>query len=85
MPAGACLGIPALTALHAILLGGGVEGRRVLIPGGAGAVGYYAVQMARLLGARQVLATVSGDEKAALAKQWLRTKQSSRAGRQAML
>lgn len=69
MPAGACLGIPALTALHAVLLGGGVEGQRVLIPGGAGAVGHYAVQMARLLGARQVLATVSGDEKAALAKQ----------------
>lgn len=65
--AGACLGIPALTALHAILAHGGVEGRSVLVAGGAGAVGHYAVQFARLLGARQVLATVSNEAKAALA------------------
>jgi NADPH2:quinone reductase len=65
--AGACLGIPALTALHAILLNGGVEGRRVLVAGGAGAVGHYAVQFARMLGARQVLATVSSPQKAELA------------------
>ena len=66
--AGACLGIPALTALHAVLTGGGVQGRSVLVAGGAGAVGHYAVQFARLLGARQVLATVSSREKAALAR-----------------
>lgn len=65
--AGACLGIPALTALHAMQRGGSIEGRDVLVAGGAGAVGHYAVQFARLLGARQVLATVSGAEKAALA------------------
>ena len=65
--AGACLGIPALTALHAVLANGGVEGRTVLVAGGAGAVGHYAVQFARLLGARQVLATVSSPQKAALA------------------
>jgi NADPH2:quinone reductase len=64
---GACLGIPALTALHAVLTDGGVEGQRVLVAGGAGAVGHYAVQFARLLGARQVLTTVSSPEKAALA------------------
>jgi NADPH2:quinone reductase len=66
--AGACLGIPALTAYHALATDGGVKGQRVLVAGGAGAVGHYAVQMARLLGARQVLATVSGPEKAALAR-----------------
>jgi len=66
--AGACLGIPALTALHAVATGGGVAGQRVLVAGGAGAVGHYAVQFARLLGARQVLATVSGPQKAALAR-----------------
>jgi NADPH2:quinone reductase len=49
--AGACLGIPALTALHAVLTGGGVAGQRVLVAGGAGAVGHYAVQFARRLGA----------------------------------
>jgi NADPH2:quinone reductase len=65
--AGACLGIPALTALHAVLAHGGIEDRNVLVAGGAGAVGHYAVQFARLLGARQVLATVSSPQKAALA------------------
>lgn len=69
MLTGACLGIPAMTALHAIQVCGGVSGQRVLVPGGAGAVGHYAIQMARLLGARQVLTTVSGIEKALLAQQ----------------
>jgi NADPH2:quinone reductase len=66
--AGACLGIPALTALHAVLTRGGVQGQRVLVAGGAGAVGHYAVQFARLLGARQVLATVSSLQKAEIAR-----------------
>jgi len=65
--AGACLGIPALTALHGVLVGAGVAGRRVLVAGGAGAVGHYAVQFARRLGAAQVVATVSSDDKARLA------------------
>ena len=47
---GACLGIPALTALHAVLTDGGVAGQRVLVAGGAGAVGHYAIQFARLTG-----------------------------------
>lgn len=62
--AGACLGIPALTALHGLLTDGGCAGQRVLVSGGAGSVGHYAIQMARLLGASQVLATVSGAAKA---------------------
>jgi NADPH2:quinone reductase len=66
--AGACLGIPALTAYHAVHCNGGVAGRAVLVAGGAGAVGHYAVQFARLAGATRVLATVSGDAKAALAR-----------------
>ncbi len=61
---GACLGIPALTALRAVLTDGGVAGRSVLVAGGAGAVGHYAIQFARRLGARQVIATVSSPEKA---------------------
>lgn len=65
---GACLGIPALTALHAVRMDGGVAGKSVLVTGGAGAVGHYAVQMARLLGARQVIATVSSSQKGALAE-----------------
>lgn len=67
--AGACLGIPALTALHAVQGYGGVEGKTVLVAGGAGAVGHYAIQFARLLGAKQVIATVSSDAKAQLARE----------------
>lgn len=65
--AGACLGIPALTAYHAAAVDGGVTGKSVLVAGGAGAVGHYAIQCARLMGARQVIATVSGEAKARLA------------------
>ncbi|HVO02083.1 MAG TPA: NADPH:quinone reductase [Candidatus Cybelea sp.] len=70
--AGACLGIPALTAWQAIETDGGVgpmpDGHQwVLVQGGAGSVGHYAVQMAKLKGAR-VIATVSSEEKAARAE-----------------
>ena len=65
---GACLGIPALTALHAVLLDGGVAGKTVFVAGGAGAVGHYAVQMASQLGAARVLTSVSTPEKATLAQ-----------------
>jgi NADPH:quinone reductase len=61
---GACLGIPALTAWRAVTIDGGMAGRTVLVTGGAGAVGHYAIQFARLLGARRVLATVSSAAKA---------------------
>ncbi|MGI4779896.1 MAG: alcohol dehydrogenase catalytic domain-containing protein [Janthinobacterium lividum] len=47
------------TALHALSLHGGIEGRSVLVSGGAGAVGRHAIQFARLPGARQVIATAS--------------------------
>jgi NADPH2:quinone reductase len=63
--AGACLGIPALTAHRALTTDRPCAGESVLVTGGAGAVGHYAIQMARLLGARQVIATVSSPEKAA--------------------
>src|SRR5262249_46222739 len=64
---GALLGIPALTAYHAVHMQGGVAGKRVLVAGGAGAVGHYAIQMARHAGAAQVLATCSSEAKAAIA------------------
>jgi NADPH:quinone reductase len=66
--AGACLGIPALTAHRAVTIDGLPEGQSILVAGGAGAVGHYAIQFAKLLGAAQVIATVSSDEKAAHAK-----------------
>ena len=66
---GACLGIPALTAHRAVTTDGPVEGQTVLVAGGAGAVGHYAIQFARLLGAATVIATVSSPEKAARARE----------------
>jgi NADPH:quinone reductase len=66
--AGACLGIPALTALHAVLMEGGVAGQSVFVAGGAGAVGHYVVQLASRLGAAQVIASVSGEAKGELAQ-----------------
>ena len=64
----ACLGIPALTAYRALASDGGVLGKIVLIAGGAGAVGHYAVQMAKLMGAAKVITTVSTPAKAAHAQ-----------------
>jgi NADPH:quinone reductase len=63
---GACLGIPALTAHRAVFADGPVEGQTVLVTGGAGAVGAYAIQFAKLGGAR-VLTTVSSDAKSEIA------------------
>lgn len=65
---GACLGVPAMTAWNAVLHDGPVAGRTVLVAGGAGAVGHYAVQIARRHGAR-VIATVSSAAKAEQAVQ----------------
>lgn len=64
---GACLGIPAMTAYRAVHVGGTVDGLTLLVTGGAGAVGRYAVQFAKLGGAR-VIATVSSAEKEASAR-----------------
>ena len=61
--AGACMGIPAMTAHRCVFSGGSVEGQTVLVTGGAGAVGHYAIQLAKWGGAT-VITTVSGDEKA---------------------
>lgn len=63
----ACIGVPAQTAHYAVLWAGPVNGKFVLVQGGAGAVGEYAVQIAALSGAK-VIATVSSDEKAIIAR-----------------
>jgi NADPH2:quinone reductase len=66
--AGACLGIPAMTAYHAVAVAQVGKGSKVLITGGAGGVGHYAIQFAKARGAT-VLTTVSSEAKAALARQ----------------
>jgi NADPH2:quinone reductase len=65
--AGACLGIPALTAIQAIRLAAVQPGSTLLIAGGAGSVAHYAIQLARMRGAR-VITTISNDAKAAHAR-----------------
>ena len=65
---GASLGVPALTAHRCLFADGPVDGLTVLVAGGAGAVGHFAIQLARWGGAR-VITTVSGQEKAELARQ----------------
>ena len=65
--AGACLGIPAMTAYHAVAVSGAAKGMNVLVTGGAGGVGHYAIQFAKARGAN-VLTTVSSDAKAKLAR-----------------
>ena len=65
---GAGLGVPALTAHRCVFADGPVEGKTVLAPGGAGAVGNMALQMARIGGASNIISTVSGDAKAEIAR-----------------
>ena len=68
---GASIGIPAATAYRALTVAedgpsrlrpNALDGRVVLVAGGAGAVGNAAIQLARWAGAT-VIATVSGDTK----------------------
>jgi NADPH:quinone reductase len=74
LPAGApaelgiCLGVPALTAYRCLFADGPIDGASVLVAGGAGAVGHFAIELAKFAGAR-VVTTVSGPEKAAMAAQ----------------
>ena len=64
---GACFGIPALTALQAVRLAELSPASTVMIVGGGGSVAHYAIQFAKMRGAR-VITTVSGPEKAAYAR-----------------
>jgi NADPH2:quinone reductase len=63
---GASLGVPAVTAQRCLFADGPVDGKSVLVAGGAGAVGHFAIELAKRAGAR-VVTTVSGPEKADLA------------------
>ena len=64
--AGAALGVPAMTAHRCVFADGPVAGNTVLVTGGAGAVGFYAIQFARQGGAR-VIATVGSREQERIA------------------
>ena len=66
--AGACLGIPAMTAIHAVILADATKNMNLLVSGGAGAVSQYIIQFAKAKGAN-VIATVSSPEKAKAARE----------------
>jgi len=57
---GAMMGIPAMTSHRCVFADGRVEGQTLLITGGAGRVGYYAIQWAKQYGAT-VISTASSD------------------------
>jgi NADPH:quinone reductase len=65
---GASLGIPVMTAHRCLFADGAIEGKTVLVAGGAGAVGRAAIELARWGGAR-VVTTVSSDDKARVARE----------------
>lgn len=64
---GAGLGVPAVTAAHCLFADGPLDGAAVLVAGGAGAVGHFAVELASRAGAR-VVSTVSKPWQADLAR-----------------
>ncbi|MEM7561647.1 MAG: NADPH:quinone reductase [Pseudomonadota bacterium] len=64
---GACLGIPVMTSHRCVFADGPVDGLNLLVTGGAGRVGYYAIQWARAAGAN-VFATASNEADEALCR-----------------
>ena len=64
---GACLGIPVMTAHRCVFADGPVTGQTLVVTGGAGRVGHYAIQWASQAGAN-VIATASNDFDAASCK-----------------
>lgn len=58
--AGACMGIPGLTAVQAVRLSEPCRGKTILVTGAAAAVGHYVTQIATLRGAR-VIGTASAE------------------------
>lgn len=55
---GACLGIPAMTAVEAVRLHGQIAGKTLLVTGAGSSVGHYVTQIAKARGAR-VIGTAS--------------------------
>ena len=64
---GASLGVPAMTAHAAVFTDGDIHGQTLMVTGGAGVVGRYAIQFAKLSGAK-VVTTVSNQAKAEIAR-----------------
>tara|TARA_B100000035_G_scaffold44206_1_gene33162 strand:- start:446 stop:1429 length:984 start_codon:yes stop_codon:yes gene_type:complete len=65
---GACIGIPIMTAHRCVFADGPVSDQLILVTGGAGRVGHYAIQWAHRAGAR-VIATASNEQDAAACRE----------------
>ena len=65
---GACIGIPIMTAHRCVFADGPVADQLILVTGGAGRVGHYAIQWAHRAGAR-VIATASNEQDAAVCRE----------------
>jgi NADPH2:quinone reductase len=79
--AGACMGIPGLTAIQAVHLAGDLKGKTVLVTGAPSAVGHYVSQKVMLAGGR-VIGTAGSQAKADHAisvgvKDWINYKTES--------
>ena len=61
---GACMGIPAMTAHRCVFADGDVAGQTILITGGAGRVGHYAIQWASQAGATVIASASNNNDKA---------------------
>ena len=59
---GACRGIPVMTAHRCVFADGDVDGQLVLVTGGAGRVGHYAIQWASQAGARVIASASNPDD-----------------------
>ena len=57
---GACIGIPVMTAHRCVTIAGNVANKIVMVTGGSGRVGYYAIQWAKHFGAK-VIATAGSE------------------------
>ncbi len=61
---GACIGIPIMTAHRCVFADGPVAGQTIVVTGGAGRVGYYAIQWAKSAGAKVVATASNADDEA---------------------
>ena len=61
---GACIGIPIMTAHRCVFADGPVAGQTVVVTGGAGRVGYYAIQWAKWAGATVITTASNADDEA---------------------
>ena len=59
---GACIGIPIMTAHRCVFADGPVSGQTILVTGGAGRVAHYAIQLAKLAGARVITTASEADQ-----------------------